>query len=396
MKRKKGNRRSRRLSERFSKNKELIIDNSLDFGSAIYTKRKRNRKKIIAIAGISILIIFPFSLKGVHTYRLYKLDGASEESGNIIIDNSSIEQMHNKKDPLSDIDGDSNGVEDYDFNSNSIQDKGDNEKDKITSHGKKDVDDELNTDSEKGVDDELSIDSEKDVKDELNIDDENKDDKIKEKTGKYSEKKVYLTFDDGPSIFTSEILDILNNYDAKATFFVNGKEDDNSKAMYKRIVDEGHTLAMHSYSHDYGEIYNSLKDFDKDFTKLWNLLYDVTGYEATIFRFPGGSLNGVSKMDMKQIVKYLNEKSIVYYDWNVINGDATGKPLSKKEAVQNVIEGVESYDTSIVLMHDSQNKRATVDSLPVILKRLTKHGADVVALDEESPKIQMINAKNVK
>ena len=79
---------------------------------------------------------------------------------------------------------------------------------------------------------------------------------------------------------------------------------------------------MHSYSHDYNKIYNSLEDFDKDFTKLMKLLYDTTGYTPTIYRFPGGSLNHVSKSDMKIFIKYLIEKEMNYYDWNVVNGDA--------------------------------------------------------------------------
>ena len=101
--------------------------------------------------------------------------------------------------------------------------------------------------------------------------------------------KVYLTFDDGPSSNTAAILDTLAQYNVKATFFVVGKEDEESQEMYKRIVNEGHTLGMHSYSHKYSVIYDSLENFEDDFTKIQNYLYDITGEDCHYYRFPGGS-----------------------------------------------------------------------------------------------------------
>ncbi|MDF2510409.1 MAG: hypothetical protein K0S04_275 [Herbinix sp.] len=214
--------------------------------------------------------------------------------------------------------------------------------------------------------------------------------------GVFKGKKVYLTFDDGPSLYTNEILDILAKYNVKATFFVIGKTDDESKEIYKRIVNEGHTLGMHSYSHQYDKIYNSLEDFTKDFTKLRKLLYDTTGYKPTIYRFPGGSDNLVNKHGMNTFIRYLNEKSIVYYDWNVVNGDATGVEYTKKQLIKNVLDGVETKKTSIVLMHDSPTKKATLDSLPTLLEDLIDKGAEVLPLNNEVPPIQMIKADSVK
>ncbi len=217
-----------------------------------------------------------------------------------------------------------------------------------------------------------------------------------EKTGKYVDKKVYLTFDDGPSIFTDEILDILKEYDVKATFFVVGKENKKSKELYKRIVEEGHTLGMHSYSHEYSKIYNSLEDFQKDFTKLWKLLYDTTGYKPTIFRFPGGSNNMVNKRGTKEFIRYLNEAGIVYFDWNVVNGDATGVEYTEEQLIDNVLKGIAIKRNAIVLMHDIQTKPETVASLPKLLDILISEDARILPLDDTVTPIQMIKADTVK
>jgi len=216
------------------------------------------------------------------------------------------------------------------------------------------------------------------------------------KEGLYAGKKVYLTFDDGPSVYTEDILDILADYHVKATFFVVGKTDDESKSLYKRIVEEGHTLGMHSYSHVYSKIYNSVEDFDYDFTKLWNLLYDTTGYKPTIYRFPGGSDNLVSTDGMENYIRYLDDNSIVYFDWNVVSGDATGVNYTAKQLISNVLDGITGKKTSIVLMHDSQSKKTTVDSLPDLLKTLIAEGAEILPLDENVPPIQMIEANKIK
>jgi peptidoglycan/xylan/chitin deacetylase (PgdA/CDA1 family) len=218
----------------------------------------------------------------------------------------------------------------------------------------------------------------------------------KQKTGKYADKKVYLTFDDGPSTYTDDILDILAEYKAKATFFVVGKTDNRSKELYQRIVDEGHTLGMHSYSHQYSKIYNSVEDFEKDFTKLWKLLYDTTGYKPSIFRFPGGSDNMVNKNGMEDFIRYLNDSDIVYFDWNVLNGDATGITYTREELIKNVLEGVDRKDNSIVLMHDAQTKKSTVESLPGLLDKLISEGAQILPLDKDVIPIQMIKADAIK
>lgn len=200
--------------------------------------------------------------------------------------------------------------------------------------------------------------------------------------------KVYLTFDDGPSKNTNEILDILDDYGVKATFFVTGKEDEESKAAYQRIVNEGHTIAMHSYSHKYSEIYSSLEAFQKDFERIQNLIYDTTGVESVYYRFPGGSSNHVSNVDMSKYIQYINDQGVTYFDWNVASGDATAQAFTPEELVENVMGDVVKYKTSIVLLHDAANKQATVQALPTLIETLQSAGAIILPISEDTTVIQ--------
>ena len=203
-------------------------------------------------------------------------------------------------------------------------------------------------------------------------------------------RKVALTFDDGPSEHTNEILDILDDYGIKATFFVVGKEDEASLAAYQRIVDEGHTIAMHSYSHKYSDIYSSLDAFQTDLERIQNLIYDTTGVECRYYRFPGGSSNKVSNTDMSAYISYLNAQGITYYDWNVSSGDATTQAFTADELVENVMTDVVKYKTSVVLLHDSTAKTTTVQALPAMIEALQQSGAVILPIDEDTTVIQHV------
>ena len=203
--------------------------------------------------------------------------------------------------------------------------------------------------------------------------------------------KVYLTFDDGPSENTNAILDILDDYGIKATFFVTGKEDEASKAAYQRIVAEGHTIAMHSYSHKYSELYASKEAFQKDLERIQNLIYDTTGVECHYYRFPGGSSNKVSNTDMSEFISYLNEQGITYYDWNVSSGDATSRAFTADELVENVMSDVVKYKTSVVLLHDATVKTTTVQALPARIEALQQAGAMILPIDEDTTVIQHVS-----
>lgn len=209
-------------------------------------------------------------------------------------------------------------------------------------------------------------------------------------------KKVYLTFDDGPSTGTEEILAILREYNVKATFFVVGKEDDYSMEMYKKIVEEGHTLGMHSYSHQYSTIYQSVEEFSKDIERLEKLLKKATGEDVKLFRFPGGSSNLVSNIGMQEFIKYLNAEGITYFDWNVSSGDATSKSLEPEALVQNVVQDVGIYKNSVVLMHDAADKPNTVEALPILLEELQKMDVDILPITEDVKPIQHIKADELE
>lgn len=209
------------------------------------------------------------------------------------------------------------------------------------------------------------------------------------------ELKVYLTFDDGPSDNTAAILDTLAAYNVKATFFVVGKQDEQSALLYQRIVNEGHTLGMHSYSHKYSVIYDSLDSFETDFHQIQDYLYSVTGRECTLYRFPGGSSNQVSNTDMTEFIKYLNSENITYFDWNVSSGDATSQAYTADELVNNVMADVVKYKTSVVLMHDSNAKTTTVDALGPMIEALQGIGAQILPIDENTTVVQHIKADSV-
>lgn len=208
-------------------------------------------------------------------------------------------------------------------------------------------------------------------------------------------RKVYLTFDDGPSDNTDEILDILKEYDVKATFFVVGKTDEHSRQMYRRIVEEGHTIALHSYSHKYSEIYSSVEKYDKDLEKLSKLILEETGVTTHYLRFPGGSSNQVSDVDMEEFIKLVTDEGYTYYDWNVVSGDATSKSYSAKDLIDNVVSGVEHFQESMVLMHDASNKDSTVEALPKIIKKLKAEGYVMLPIDDNTKTIQHVSVESV-
>lgn len=204
-------------------------------------------------------------------------------------------------------------------------------------------------------------------------------------------RKIYLTFDDGPSCYTEDILNILDRYGVKATFFVLGKENESSKEMIREIQERGHTLGMHSYSHVYSEIYESEESFEADLKKIREYLYDITGEECSLYRFPGGSSNSVSKLDMELFAECLDREGICFFDWNATSGDATSDVLSVDRIVTNVMSGIDNHSTVVVLMHDAADKRTTVEALPIIIERIMElEDTVILPITEETERIQHI------
>lgn len=200
-------------------------------------------------------------------------------------------------------------------------------------------------------------------------------------------KRAYLTFDDGPSENTMELLDILDEYDVKATFFVIGREE-KYYDCYREIVERGHVLALHSYTHDYNKIYSSKDNFAKDIEELRKLLYDVTGVRAIYYRFPGGSSNSISKVPMSELVSYVEEQGLVYFDWNALNQDAVSDNLSPKQLVDNIMEDAKKHNDVVILMHDLKSRHTTIESLPLLIETLRKEGYEILPIDENAPHIR--------
>ena len=205
-------------------------------------------------------------------------------------------------------------------------------------------------------------------------------------------RKVYLTFDDGPSIYTDEILEILEEYDVKGTFFVVGKEDERSKEAILKIVEAGHTLGMHSYSHKYSELYASTESFAADFEKQRSFLEELTGQTCRFYRFPGGSSNTVSKVDMQQFADYLEEQDMVFYDWNISSGDGGGQLLSVDTLVRNSTSDLGEWKTAVILMHDSADKPTTVEALPQIIEKiLAMEDTVILPITDDTQPVQHIH-----
>ena len=200
-----------------------------------------------------------------------------------------------------------------------------------------------------------------------------------QKPASNGKKVAYLTFDDGPSKNTERILNTLKQHNVKATFFVNGRTDGFSKSIYKRIVNEGHAIGNHTYTHNYSKIYSSKNGFMKDFNQLENYLQSLVGVSPRIVRFPGGSNNQVSwkyggKGVTMDIAKELQSKGYVYFDWNVDSTDASVAKQSKQKIVSSVLNGSQSKNTANILMHDSGPKTTTADALPEIIQGLKNQG----------------------
>ncbi len=206
-------------------------------------------------------------------------------------------------------------------------------------------------------------------------------------------KVVCLTFDDGPSANTQKILDILNQYNVKATFFVVAKTDEESLSRYRAIVDSGNTIALHSYTHDYSKIYDNIEAYIEDVTKIHDLVYEVTGVDSKIYRFPGGSANSSAKMDVHECIDYLNSQGYTYYDWNISSGDASPALQTKEQILENIKKNLYDVNTGIILMHDAEYKPTTVEALPELIELLQSEGFEIKAIDDSVKTVQQIKSE---
>ena len=206
---------------------------------------------------------------------------------------------------------------------------------------------------------------------------------------------VYLTFDCIPSENTNAILDALAASGVKATFFVSGDETGEYADVYKRIVDEGHTIAMHSYSNQFSLIYSSIDSFENDLKQIQSFISTTTGKNCKLYRFPGGSSNEISNLNMAEFVRVLNNNEITYFDWNVSAGD-TSSDYTVDDIVSNVITGIEQYKNSVVLLHDDTNKSTTAEAIGPLVDALKNKNAEILPIDEDTYVVQYIKAYSVE
>ena len=194
-------------------------------------------------------------------------------------------------------------------------------------------------------------------------------------------KVIYLTFDDGPGSYTNKLLDILKKYNVKATFFLVKK---GNISIASRMVAEGHSVGIHSISHDYDKIYASEEAFFADLYGMQKIIYDHTGVTTYLMRFPGGSSNKVSSFNpgiMTRLVKQVQAEGFQYFDWNVVSSDTSN--LTSKQIAQNVIKGIKTTSKAVVLQHDIYER--SVNAVEEIILWGLENGYTFAALDYASP-----------
>lgn len=201
-------------------------------------------------------------------------------------------------------------------------------------------------------------------------------------------KNIYLTFDDGPSAYTGKLLDVLKKYNVKVTFFVTNQGLTNGYDHFiKRAYEEGHTIGLHTDTHDYKTIYQSEEAYFNDLYAIQKKVKEITGEESKIIRFPGGSSNTISKFNpgiMSRLTKAVEQKGFRYFDWNLDSDDA-GSARNSAKVSANVIKGLGNGNNYVVLQHDIKNY--SVEAVEAILQYGLSHGYHFRALTMDSPNI---------
>lgn len=184
-------------------------------------------------------------------------------------------------------------------------------------------------------------------------------------------KKVYLTFDDGPTyVITDKILDILKQYNVKGTFFIVGKEIKGKEKILNRIYDEGHGIGVHTYSHNNRLIYKSEEDFIKENILTAEKIKEVTGFYPGILRFPGGSCFKLTE----SLLEKLHNNNFKVFDWNASLEDGSNPNLNEAILFKNALKIKGCRNSVIILMHCNYNNKNTVKALPLIIEKYKSEG----------------------
>lgn len=190
-------------------------------------------------------------------------------------------------------------------------------------------------------------------------------------------KRVFLTFDDGPSqTVTPKVLDTLKSENIKATFFLLGSRVELEPDIVKREYEEGHYLASHGYSHVYSQIYASPQSVLDEYNKCISAIRNAIGqpeYNPHLFRYPGGYWGGKYASVKKEALQLLEQNDILHIDWNALTSDAAGAKTTE-EFISELDKTVPKHNSVVVLMHDAGNKTATANALPTIIKYFRDQG----------------------
>ena len=200
-----------------------------------------------------------------------------------------------------------------------------------------------------------------------------------------AENTIYLTFDDGPSDRTDEILEVLAEKNVKATFFVIGQSSEKNLERMRRIVEEGHTIGMHSFSHDYAAVYTSVESFLDEFYRNFIQIQETTHTTPTVFRFPGGSINGYDGAFYQEILSEMIRRGFVPFDWNISSEDAAStQTASAEQLADNVVRYAGGKVRGFVLFHDSEQKITTPKALSLTIDRLREMGFTFEAITPDT------------
>ena len=320
-------------------------------------RKRRNLKIVIAIIIISIILALCSIGYIIHNRKVAML-----ASTNIVVedtDNINAKEQKNTK-------------ENIDTNNKEEEKKKEKVKNNDNSSDKNNKGDDSNKDEQQEGNTDPVVSEEKNKNKEFI-------DKINNIYNGEEGKRVFLTFDDGPSeSVTPKILDILDKYDIKATFFVLGCNAKSHPDIVKRAYDSGHYIANHGYSHKYSKIYKNTSTVLEEYNKTEDAIRVAIGnpeYSSNLFRFPGGAYGGPYEKIKKKARKELNKQGIAYLDWSALTYDAEGAD-TKEEILCNLKETMNGWNNVVILMHDAPDKEITYKTLEDVIKYLEKNGYD--------------------
>ena len=207
------------------------------------------------------------------------------------------------------------------------------------------------------------------------------------------DKVIYLTFDDGPCSSSQRLLDVLDELEVKATFFVTAQfmDHDGLVREIKAAYERGHGVGVHTYKHDYKNIYSSVEAYLEDYKKMDDIIFEATGVRSSIFRFPGGSNAGYNAGIRDELIAEMTRRGFIYHDWNAYNGDSDGYGYDAQ--IEKAVTEASYNDKSVILLHNTPGKDIVIDTLYEIIPKLRDMGYRFDVLNETVKPLQFIKSE---